>query len=156
MPDAISTIALRPSIGLGPRRDLQALQTLPHLHPVRGEVGQNLRLDVERHHRAVVLRLQGRHEPPGQLQRLVLTVTVKRLEQVIELDHQGHRHGRFAQIDFGDLLRHVVFENTEIPSRDSRDEMTLVVENRHVHGHNIHVAVKGREIRGVLLFLLEF
>src|SRR5262249_326874 len=137
-------------VGFAPGGDIQTMQRFLGLAAICGEVGQDLGLDIVRHHGDVVLRLQRAGEAPGQVQRWAPSPAVPiLLEKAAELDHHGHCQRRFTNGDAGDFLRHVVFEHAEVARRNAGDEVSLVVHYGRVNGDDINVAFEVGQVAGV-------
>ena len=137
MPLVISRIALRPSISLmrsavsvsasnmlasRERGDLQAVEALADFALVGGEIGQDLRPNIVRHHRAVILRLQALGKSPRQLQGLVPGAALQyRWKRLLNSMTIAMVIGASPMSTLRDLLRHIVFQHAEVARRNARE-----------------------------------
>ena len=123
-------------------RDSQSLQRVVDLHAVLGEVGEDLGPEIVGDHRHPVFGPERLDESVGRGQRLVPGLRPVLLPAVAELDQKRDGRRRLRLPDADDLLGNAVLEDLEIPGRDVRDELSLVVENRDVDRDDVRV---GRE-----------
>ena len=142
-------------VALGEAGDLKAAQRFLRLAPVGREIRQDFGPQVIGHDGHVILRLQGVRKTPRELERLIPGRSPILLEQVAELDDHGDGHGGFAHIDAANLLGHVVLQHAEISGRNAGNEVALVVQHRHVHGDDVHVALEAGQVADVHLVLLQ-